>query len=152
MTVVIPLKNQSLLSEETFPKRLNGRPSQSIGEKGSPKPGEAYFLAEEAGKGEKMKEALFRAHFVEKKNIGDVKVLEEIGRKIGLGADFSKRLRAGDKAKEVQKALDMAGTYGVEETPTLIIAGNIMTNLHPFNHNADALMENVIMILRRLLK
>ena len=52
-----------------------------------------------------------------KKNIGDIKVLEEIGQKIGLGTDFSKKLRAGDKAKDVQKALDMAGAYGIEETP-----------------------------------
>ena len=135
-----------------FPKKIKWKTVPIYWGKGSPKPGEAYFLAEEAGKGEKMKEALFRAHFVEKKNIGDVKVLEEIGQKIGLGTDFSKRLRAGDKAKDVQKALDMAGAYGIEETPTLIIAGNIMTNLHPFNHNTDAFRENVMMILKSILK
>jgi len=135
-----------------FPKKIKWKTIPIYWGKGSPKPGEAYFLAEEAGKGEKMKAALFRAHFVEKKNIGDAKTLEDIGQKIGLGADFSKRLRAGDKAKDVQKALDMASAYGVEETPTLIIAGNITTNLHPFNHNVDALRENVIMILKSILK
>ena len=135
-----------------FPKKIKWKTVPIYWGKGSPKPGEAYFLAEEAGKGEKMKEALFRAHFVEKKNIGDIKVLEEIGQKIGLGTDFSKKLRAGDKAKDVQKALDMAGAYGIEETPTLIIAGNIMTNLHPFDHNIDAFRENVMMILRSILK
>ena len=71
---------------------------------------------------------------------------------MGLGIDFSKRLRAGDKAKDVQKALDMAGTYGVDETPTLIIAGNIMTNPHAFNHNIDAFRENVMTILRSIFK
>lgn len=135
-----------------FPKKIKWKTVPIYWGKGSPKPGEAYFLAEEAGKGEKMKEALFRAHFVEKKNIGDVKVLEEIGKKIGLGLDFSKRLRAGDKARDVQKALDMAGAYGVEETPTLIIAGNIMTNPHAFNHNIEAFRENVMMILGSILK
>ena len=135
-----------------FPKKIKWKTIPIYWGKGSPKPGEAYFLAEETGKGEKMKEALFRAHFVERKDIGDVKVLEDIGEKIGLGFDFSKRLRAGDKAKDVQKALDMAGTYGVDETPTLIIAGNIMTNLHPFNHNTDAFRENVMTILRSILR
>ncbi|MEK7789126.1 MAG: DsbA family protein, partial [Planctomycetota bacterium] len=135
-----------------FPKKIKWKTVPIYWGKGSPKPGEAYFLAEEAGKGEKMKEALFRAHFVEKKNIGDIKALEEIGQKMGLGIDFSKRLRAGDKAKDVQKALDMASAYGVEETPTLIIAGNIMTNLHPFGHNTDAFRENVMTILRSILK
>ena len=135
-----------------FPKKIKWKTVPIYWGKGSPKPGEAYFLAEEAGKGEKMKEALFRAHFVEKKNIGDIKVLEEIGQKIGLGTDFSKRLRAGDKAKDVQKALDMARAYGIEETPTLIIAGNIMTNPHAFNHNIDAFRENVMAILGSILK
>ncbi|MDA8339685.1 MAG: DsbA family protein [Nitrospiraceae bacterium] len=135
-----------------FPKKIKWKTIPIYWGKGSPKPGEAYFLAEETGKGEKMKEALFRAHFVERKDIGDVKVLEDIGEKIGLGFDFSKRLRAGDKAKDVQKALDMARAYGVDETPTLIIAGNIMTNLHPFNHNTDAFRENVMTILRSILR
>ena len=135
-----------------FPKKIKWKTIPIYWGKGSPKPGEAYLLAEETGKGEKMKEALFRAHFVERKDIGDVKVLEDIGEKIGLGFDFSKRLRAGDKAKDVQKALDMARAYGVDETPTLIIAGNIMTNLHPFNHNTDAFRENVMTILRSILR
>ncbi len=135
-----------------FPKKIRWKTIPIYWGNGSPKPGEAYFLAEEAGKGEKMKEALFHANFVERKNIGDIKVLEEIGAKIGLGADFGKRLRSGDKSKETMRALVMAKAYGVTETPTLIIAGNIMTNLHPFNHNADAFRENVMMILRSILK
>lgn len=135
-----------------FPKKIKWKTISIYWGKGSPKPGEAYLLAEEAGKGEKMKEAIFRAHFVEKKNIGDIKVLEEIGEKIGLGISFSKRLRSGDKAKDVQKALDMAGAYGVDETPTLIIAGNIMTNPHEFNHNIDAFRENVMTIIKSILK
>lgn len=135
-----------------FPKKIKWKTIPIYWGKGSPKPGEAYLLAEEAGKGEKMKEALFRAHFVERKDIGDVKVLEDIGKKMGLGISFSKKLRAGDKAKDVQKALDMARAYGVDETPTLIIAGNIMTNLHPFNHNTDAFRENVMTILRSILR
>jgi len=135
-----------------FPKKIKWKTIPIYWGKGSPKPGEAYFLAEEAGKGEKMKEAIFRAHFVEKKNIGDIKVLEDIGEKIGLGVSFSKRLRAGDKAKDVQKALDMARTYGVNETPTLIIAGNIMTNPHVFIHDIDAFRDNVMTILRSILK
>ena len=135
-----------------FPKKIRWKTIAIYWGKGSPKPGEAYFLAEEAGKGEQMKKAIFNAHFIEKKDIGDVKVLEEIGRKIGLGISFSKKLRAGDKAKDVQKALDMARAYSVDETPTLIIAENIMTNLHPFDHNIDAFRENVMAILRSILK
>ena len=135
-----------------FPKKIKWKTIPIYWGKGSPKPGEAYLLAEESGRGEKMKEAIFNAHFVHRKNIGDVKVLEEIEKKMGLGIDFSKRLRSGNKAEDVQKALDMARAYGVDETPTLIIAGNIMTNPHAFNHNIDAFRENVMTILRSILK
>ena len=123
-----------------------------FGEHGSPKPGEAYLLAEDAGKGEEMKKALFKAQMVQKRNIGDIKVLESLGSEIGLGMDFSRKLRGGEKAKDVQKAINMMKAYRVSETPTLIIAGNIMTNPHAFNHNLDVFRQNVIAILKSLLK
>ncbi len=121
------------------------------GEHGSPKPGEAYLLAEEAGKGEQMKKALFRAQMIEQKNIADINVLESIGSEIGLDHDFGRRLKAGDKAQEAQKNLDMAKIYKVDETPTLIIAGNIMTNPHAVDHNIDSFKNNVITILKSIL-
>jgi len=121
-------------------------------EHGSPKPGEAYLLAEEAGKGEEMKKALFAAQMVEKRNIGDVTVLEDIASKIGLGFDFSKKLRNGEKADEVQKAVEMAQKYGINETPTLIIAGNIKTDPHPMNHDLDTFRINALAIIASILK
>ncbi|RJR15340.1 MAG: hypothetical protein C4581_12275 [Nitrospiraceae bacterium] len=135
-----------------FPKKISWKIYPLYWGKGSPKPGEAYYLAEEAGKAEQMKAALFHAHFVEKKDIGNLDVLEGIGAKLGLGFDFSRKLRAGEKAKHAQLALSMAELYRVNETPTLIIAGNIMTNMHPFHHNADALRDNVITILKSIIK
>ncbi len=119
---------------------------------GSPKPGEAYLLAEEAGKGEVMKKALFEAQMVQKKNIGDVNVLEDIAIRIGLGPEFGKKLRNGEKATEAQKAVDMAKKYGVNETPTLIIAGNIKTDAHPMNHDLDTFKINVLAIIASILK
>ncbi len=108
-------------------------------------------MAEEAGKGEQMKKALFKAQMVQRRNIADLNVLESIGSEIGLGPDFARKLRAGDKAKDAQESLDMARAYKVDETPTLIIAGNIMTNPHAVDHNVDAFRANVITILRSIL-
>lgn len=135
-----------------FPKKIKMRILPVYWGDGSPKPGEAYFLAEEAGKGEQMKKAIFNAHFVEKKDIGDVAVLEAIGARLGLGFDFSRKLRTGEKAKEAQKALEMAKTYRIEETPTLIINGNIAANMHSFNHDIDAFRENVITIIKSIVE
>ena len=135
-----------------FPKKIKWKTIPIYWGKGSPKPGEAYLLAEESGKGEEMKKAIFNAIFVEKKNIGDITVLEEIGAKLGLGFDFSRRLRAGDKAKEAQDAIALAKTYGVNATPSLIIAGNIMSTPGQVGKGIDGFRDNAIAILISILK
>ena len=134
-----------------FPKKIKWRIVPIYWGEGSSKPGEAYFLAEEAGKGDQMKTALFQANFVEKKDIGKVEVLDGIAAKLGLGFDFSQRLRAGEKAKDAQKALEMAKAYGINETPTVIIAGNLMTNPDMFDHNLDSFRDNVITVIKSIL-
>ena len=116
-------------------------------EHGSPKPGEAYFLADDAGKGEEMKKALFKAQMVEKKNIGDVNVLIEIAGKIGLGSDFGEKLRSGAKANVALRAVEMSKNYGVSETPTLIIAGNIKTDPHLMDHDLERFKQNTLSII-----
>lgn len=135
-----------------FPKKLKWKLVPVYWGNGSPKPGEAYFLAEEAGKGEEMKKAIFKAHFVDKKDIGSVEVLESIAAQIGMGFDFSRKLRNGAKAEEASKALRMAGEYRIEETPTLIIAGNIATNPHAAGHDMNDFKNNVMSILRSIIK
>ena len=136
-----------------FPKKIKWKTLAIYwGDHGSPKPGEAYLLAEEAGKGEAMKKALFEAHMVDKKDIADLDVLEAIAVKVGLGKEFSKKLRSGEKAAETQKLLDMARKYGVNETPTLIIAGNIKTDPHAMNHDLERFKTNALAILASILK
>ncbi|HDZ84442.1 MAG TPA: hypothetical protein ENH45_04405, partial [Nitrospirae bacterium] len=117
----------------------------------SPKPGEAYLIAKDAGKGEEMKKAIFKALFIEEKDIGKVEVLEELGLKLGLGFDFSHKLRTGEKAGEVGKAILMTKKYGIDETPTLIIAGNLKTTPSMLEHNIGNLRDNTITILKSLL-
>ncbi len=136
-----------------FPKRIVWKIVPIYwGNHGSSLPGEAYLLAEEAGKGEMMKKALFQASMVDKLNIDDVTVLERLGGKIGLGFDFSRKLRKREKAQEVQKGLALARAYGVNETPTLVIAGNIATNPHAMHHDLDKFRSNVMTIIKSILK
>jgi len=98
-----------------------------------------------------MKKAIFKALFIEGKDIGKVEVLEELGVKIGLGFDFSHKLRTGEKAGEVGKAILLTKTYGIDETPVLIIAGNIKTSPHMLEHSMNNLRDNAITILKSLL-
>lgn len=122
------------------------------GDHGSPKPGEAYLIAEEMGKGETMKKALFDAQMVQKKNIADINILEAIGKKVGLGPEFGKKLRTGEKAGEAQKSLDMAKKVGINETPTIVIAGNLKTDPHPMNHDLVTFRTNIIAIIHSILQ
>ncbi len=133
-----------------FPGKIKWKTIPIFWGKGSPKPGEAYFLAVDAGKGEQMKKALFHAIFVEKKDIGKIDVLEEIAVKIGLGFDFSQELRSGAKAKEAGEAILMANNFKINETPAIIIAGNLVTSPGKFK-DMDAFRDNAITILKSIL-
>ncbi len=132
-----------------FPKKIQWKNVPVYWGKGSSKPSEAYLLAEDEGKGEQMKKALFDALFIEKRDIGDISFLESIGAKLELSFDFSRRLRAGDKEKEANAALTMMEAYSVEGTPALIIAGNIKV---VSGRTQDALRDNTITILNSILK
>lgn len=133
-----------------FPKKIQWKTLPIFWGKGSPKPGEAYLIAVDEGKGEQMKKALFEAVFVEKQDIGKMEVLESIGMKIGLGFDFSKRLRGDEKAAAAREVVDMARSYGINETPSLIIAGNIRTSPGKVNGSVDLMRDNTIMILKSI--
>ncbi len=135
-----------------FPKKVKWTTVPIYWGKGSPKPGEAYFLAEEAGKGEEMKKALFQAAIVDKRDIGNIEALDDIGMKIGMGFDYSRRLRTGEKAKEVGEAILKSKAYGIEETPSLIIAGNLKTSPGMFKGNTDLMRENVIIMLKSIFR
>lgn len=135
-----------------FPKKLKWKIAPVYWGSGSQKPGEAYLLAEEAGKGEEMKRALFKANFVEKKDIGSIEVLEQLAAQIGLGFDFSMKLRSGAKADEARRMLELARLYRIEETPTVVIAGNIAANPHGSGHDMNDFKENVITILKSIIK
>ncbi|MBL7032185.1 MAG: DsbA family protein [Nitrospira sp.] len=133
-----------------FPKKTKWRHIPIYWGNGSPKPGEAYLLAKDEGKGEEMKQAIFKALFIDKKDIGNVDVLEELAVKVGLGFDFSHKLRTGAKAGKVGEAIIMTKTYRIDETPTLIIAGNLKTTPTMLEHNMNNLKDNTITILKSL--
>lgn len=91
---------------------------------------EAYIIAEQLGKGSQMGDALFNANFVDKRDIGDEKVLIKLADDIGLGSDFVLKLKSGDAKPLAEENIRLAGVYGVEETPTLIVDGNIKITPH----------------------
>jgi thiol:disulfide interchange protein DsbA len=135
-----------------FPKKIIWKTIPVYWGKGSPKPGEAYMLAEQAGKGELMKKEIFHAIFVEGKNIGSIEVLETIGMEIGLGFDFSLKLRSGEMSKKAEEAMKTMKMYGVDETPTIIIAGNLKVAPGMLKGNVELMRDNTLVMLKSLLR
>ena len=112
---------------------------------------EAYILAERMGKGEEIKDALFNAMFVDKKDLSSELVLGDIAKSAGLGEDFSAALKRGDAKDEAEANIDEAVSYQVDETPTIIINGNLKVTPALTNEDMDAMAGNIDAIVASLL-
>lgn len=88
-------------------------------------PARAYWAAKIMGKGEEMKDALFKAHFVYNQKIEKADVLAALAKKVGLDPDkhrtnmrsFAVAAKLG-RSKVLQEE-----TWQVFSTPTLVING-----------------------------
>ena len=112
---------------------------------------EAYILAERMGKGEEMKDALFNAMFVDKKDLSSELVLGDIAKSAGLGEDFSAALKRGDAKDEAEANIRLAESFQVDETPTIIINGNLKVTPALTNEDMDAMAGNIDAIVASLL-
>jgi predicted DsbA family dithiol-disulfide isomerase len=97
-------------------------------------------LAQELGKwadtqpgGEKLHDAIFRAYFVDGKNIGDANVLVQLAESVGLPADkarevLEKRLYKSAVDADWQKSRE----YGVTGVPTFVIGRRGVVGAQPY--------------------
>ncbi|KJZ84079.1 MULTISPECIES: DsbA family oxidoreductase [Clostridium] len=97
---------------------------------------QGYHYAKENGKDKEYNDRVFKALFQEEKNIGEIHILKEIAKQIGLDEnDFEKSLLSG-KYKEVQnKVLNHAyNEANISAVPTFIIGDTVMS---AFNNKED---------------
>lgn len=79
-------------------------------------------LAKEKGKGNEIEEVLFKAFFVDAKNIGDNTTLVQLGEEIGLQKDDILAAFDNDKyAYEVKSDIDEARQIGVTGVPFFVL-------------------------------
>ena len=97
-------------------------------------------LAQELGKwadtqpgGAALHDALYRAYFVDARNIGDVDVLIDVAQAVGLPADEARAVLAERRFKAaVDQDWAKSRTYGVTGVPTFVAGGQGVVGAQPY--------------------
>ena len=128
---------KSLMDEEGLPYErrshtYNSRLAQELGTWADTQPG-----------GEAIHDALYRAYFVEGRNIGDVDVLVEIAESVGLDADAA---REAIEARSFKAAVDAdwlkSQQYGFSGVPTFLAGKYAIVGAEPYE-SLEMLMYRV---------
>jgi predicted DsbA family dithiol-disulfide isomerase len=100
--------------------------------------------AEEKGQGDEAHDALFRAYFVDVKNIGKVDPLVEIAQALGLPADEATDVLLGRKYKQaVDDDWRRCAAYRVNAVPTFLAGRYLMVGAQPYEE-LQRLIEHVM--------
>lgn len=126
------LMEQEGLPYGTRTHTYNSRLAQEIG---------AWADTQEGG--EVLHDALYKAYFVEAKNIGDPDVLLEIVEANGLSVEEAKKVLADRSFKEViDEDWRKSHQYGVTGVPTFVAAGHGVVGAQPYE-TLEKFMESV---------
>jgi len=94
---------------------------------------EAAEHARERGGFEAMRRALFRAYFVDNRDIGQPDVLVEVGGSVGLDPEqLRSALENGRHRERVLELESVAQRLGVSAVPTIVIGGLAVEGVRPY--------------------
>ena len=100
--------------------------------------------ADAKGKGEEVTDALFRAYFVDVKNIGKAAVLAKIAEEHDLPADEATDVILSRKFKDaVDEDWRRCAAYGVNAVPTFLAGKYLMVGAQPYDE-LQRLVEHVL--------
>jgi predicted DsbA family dithiol-disulfide isomerase len=100
--------------------------------------------AETKGKAEEVANALFRAYFVDVKNIGKAAVLTKIAEETDLPADEARDVLLSRKFKDaVDDDWRRCAAYGVNAVPTFLAGRYIMVGAQPYEE-LERLVQHVL--------
>ncbi|MBF0162092.1 MAG: thiol:disulfide interchange protein DsbA/DsbL [Magnetococcales bacterium] len=87
-------------------------------------PARAFFAAEFMGKGEAMKQAIFKAHFDHSANIENIEDLMFLAEAVGLDQHaFRNQMNAFGVSAKLSQAKAMQQAFRTSSTPTLVVNG-----------------------------
>jgi predicted DsbA family dithiol-disulfide isomerase len=94
----------------------------------------AALYARDRDKSEEMRVALFRAYFVDDRDLDDLDVLGEIGASVGLdAADLRTVIERGDYTEDVIAQEQYAAQLGITAVPTIIIGEVGVQGAQPYH-------------------
>ena len=100
--------------------------------------------AETKGKAEEVTDALFRAYFVDVKNIGNAQVLSKIAEENDLPADEATDVLLSRKFKDaVDEDWRRCAAYGVNAVPTFLAGSYLMVGAQPYEE-LERLVQHVM--------
>ena len=75
----------------------------------------------------------YKALWEDRKDIGQVETLVEIGKGVGLdGDDMARSLEQGDHSQTVMAQYEEALQYGINGIPTFLVGNLLFTGAHPY--------------------
>jgi predicted DsbA family dithiol-disulfide isomerase len=94
---------------------------------------EAAEFARERGQFEPMRRAIFEAFFVQNLDIGQLEVLVEVGRQVGLDpAELRQALTEGRFSQRVEELEAVSQRLGVRAVPTVVIGDLGVEGVRPY--------------------
>jgi predicted DsbA family dithiol-disulfide isomerase len=83
--------------------------------------------------GDSIHDALFRAYFVDGRNIGDPEVLVKVAESVGLPGDEAREvIRTRSHRSLVDADWEKARSYGITGVPTFVAAGRAVVGAQPY--------------------
>lgn len=94
---------------------------------------EAAEFAREQGRFEAMRQAIFRAYFVDNRDLGQLGVLVEVGREVGLEPEALRQaLEDGRYTQRVMELEEVSRRLGVQAVPTIVIGELGVAGVRPY--------------------
>jgi predicted DsbA family dithiol-disulfide isomerase len=94
---------------------------------------EATEYAQQQGKFLEFHRAAYQAYWSEGQDLGELKVLEEVARAVGLdSAELRQRLEGNHYTETVMGQYQQALGYGIQGIPSFLVGNLLFTGAHPY--------------------
>ncbi len=135
---------------KTLPKQVRHRQIPIIfGDSQQPWAALAYLVAEQHGKGDVLKDAIFKARFEHNADIGQRQVIIDIAGQFNLASQVRDALYNDDSGieKKFAQGMQLKHQYDIHVTPTIMINDNLRVLPKHTGNNTNLMVDNLVEIL-----